>query len=247
MAREKKITNNTVEQDQNPFALSTGDMMSVLMFIFILLLSAMMLQVQNQSERIEEDRKQDEESIKKYEALKDGLYNRLVEVFKEDTIKWNVSIRRDSMSVIFTNPDILFDYNSYSIKPAFKSILDEFYPAYMEVLYDSTYRDDIEEIRIEGHTDSRGGYISNMELSQNRTRAVLDYCLKIDSLAIYNDWSRSRITANGLSFSHLVYDENNEENPNLSRRVEFRVRTKAEKYLEKILKDRLERKDGTNP
>jgi len=244
MSKRKKI-NTEQEQDQNPFALSTGDMMSVLMFIFILLLSAMMLQVQKQSEQVDKNRKQDEESIKKYNELKDGLYNQLVDVFKDDTLKWKVSIRRDSMSIVFTEPDVLFDYNKYVLKPAFKEILDDFYPRYIEVLYDSTYRNDIEEIRIEGHTDSRGDYYSNMALSQNRTRSVLEYCLKLDTTAEYHDWSKSKITANGLSSSHLILDENNVENMDLSRRVEFRIKTKAEKYLEKILNDRLGKtKDG---
>ena len=119
----------------------------------------------------------------------------------------------------------------------------------MRLITKDEYRDNIEEIRIEGHTDSKGSYESNMELSQGRTRTILNYCLEImPDTIIYKDstlseWAKSRITANGLSFSHLIIDkETGEENPELSRRVEFRIRTNAESKMEEIL-DSLRSKD----
>jgi outer membrane protein OmpA-like peptidoglycan-associated protein len=72
-----------------------------------------------------------------------------------------------------------------------------------------------------------------MELSQDRTRAVLQYCF---SLMKDEDivWLKGLVTANGLSSSHLILTKNGEEDKDLSRRVEFRVRTNAEKQLEDI-------------
>lgn len=50
---------------------------------------------------------------------------------------------------------------------------------------------------------------------------------------------RSKITANGLSSSHPIIDKaTKKENPELSRRVEFRIRTNAEKQLEEIARKR---------
>ena len=71
-----------------------------------------------------------------------------------------------------------------------------------------------------------------MELSQNRTRAVLQYCLNMMSPGDM-EWAKALITANGLSSSHLIIKDG-EEDKELSRRVEFRVRTNAEKQLEDI-------------
>lgn len=42
------------ESEENPFALSTGDLMAGLMFIFVLLLSSMMLQVQEKADQDKE-------------------------------------------------------------------------------------------------------------------------------------------------------------------------------------------------
>ena len=56
------------------------------------------------------------------------------------------------------------------------------------------------------------------------------------------DWLKGLVTANGLSSSHLILTQNGEENKDLSRRVEFRVRTNAEKQLEDIADKRFNRK-----
>ena len=75
-----------------------------------------------------------------------------------------------------------------------------------------------------------------MELSQDRTRAVLEYCMGLMK-PNQQDWARQFITANGLSSSHLI-TINGKEDKELSRRVEFRVRTNAEKQLEVITEKR---------
>ena len=113
----------------------------------------------------------------------------------------------------------------------------------MEVVANDGYRDSIEEIRIEGHTNSDGGYLYNIQLSQNRAREVLDYCLGLvennEKYSDMVDWVKFKITANGLSYSHPILNSDGTENKDLSRRVEFKVRTNAEKQLEEIAKIRL--------
>ena len=131
---------------------------------------------------------------------------------------------------------MLFDNNEATLKENFKEILNDFYPRYIAILNKPEYRDNIEEIRIEGHTDSNGSYFHNMELSQNRTRAVLQYCMGLMKPEQIN-WAKNFITANGLSSSHPIIRDGVEDK-SLSRRVEFRVRTNAEKQLEVITEKR---------
>lgn len=208
----------------NPFALSTGDLMAALLFIFILLLTATMLKVQEKSD--EEDR-----ITQEYSRIKTQLYIDLQDEFKEDLKVWRAEIDT-TLCIRFQEPSMLFDEGDDNLKENFKQILDDFFPRYIAVLTRKEYKDNIEEIRIEGHTNSNGGYFSNMELSQDRTRAVLQHCLGLmkPSEVI---WAKKYITANGLSSSHLIYSKG-QEDKNLSRRVEFRVRTNAEKKLEEI-------------
>ena len=220
-----KKRNRDIENDEeNAFALSTGDLMAGLLFIFILLLMGAMLQVQEKAE-------QDEEIVKRYDQIKTQLYIDLQEEFKEDLTVWRATID-STLCVRFQEPSMLFDEGDDNLKQNFKGILDDFFPRYIAVLMRPQYKDNIEEIRIEGHTNSNGGYFSNMELSQNRTRAVLQYCLNMmpeEDMA----WAKALITANGLSSSHLIMKDG-QEDKELSRRVEFRVRTNAEKQLEEI-------------
>ena len=51
------------------------------------------------------------------------------------------------------------------------------------------------------------------------------------------EWAKNYITANGLSSSHPIL-KNGIEDKELSRRVEFRVKTNAEKQLEEITEKR---------
>lgn len=220
----KKRNRNIESGEENAFALSTGDLMAGLLFIFILLLMGAMLQVQEKAE-------QDEEIVKRYDQIKTQLYIDLQEEFKEDLTVWRASID-STLCVRFQEPSMLFDEGDDKLKQNFKGILDDFFPRYIAVLMRPQYKDNIEEIRIEGHTNSNGGYFSNMELSQNRTRAVLQYCLNMMSEDNI-EWAKALITANGLSSSHLIMKDG-QEDKELSRRVEFRVRTNAEKQLEEI-------------
>lgn len=211
-------------KEENAFALSTGDLMAGLLFIFILLLMGALLQVQEKAE-------QDEEIVKRYDQIKTQLYIDLQEEFKDDLKTWNATID-STLCIRFQEPSMLFDEGKDQLKDSFKPILNDFFPRYIAVLSRPEYKENIEEIRIEGHTNSNGGYYSNMELSQNRTRAVLQYCFSLmpDKDVI---WLKGLVTANGLSSSRLI-TRKGVEDKELSRRVEFRVRTNAEKQLEDI-------------
>lgn len=219
------------EREENAFSLSTGDLMAGLLFIFVLLLMGALLQVQEKAE-------QDEEIVKRYDQIKTQLYIDLQEEFKEDLTVWRATID-STLCVRFQEPSMLFDLDKAFLKPKFKEILNDFFPRYIKVLNRPEYKDNIVEIRIEGHTDSDGEYFHNMELSQNRTRTVLQYCF---GLMNENEagWAKSLITANGLSSSQPIII-NGVEDKSLSRRVEFRVRTNAEKQLEDIAEKRFKK------
>ena len=175
--------------EENAFSLSTGDLMAGLLFIFILLLMGALLQVQEKAE-------QDEEIVKRYDQIKTQLYIDLHEEFKKDLTVWRATID-STLCIRFQEPSMLFDEGMDVLKPKFKDILNDFFPRYIAVLSRPQYKDNIEEIRIEGHTNTNGGYYSNMKLSQDRTRAVLQYCF---SLMKEEDvvWLKGLVTANGL-------------------------------------------------
>jgi outer membrane protein OmpA-like peptidoglycan-associated protein len=215
--------------------ISISDLMSVLMMIFLFIAVSYMLNVTKEKDTIKE-------IAVTYNKLQTALYDDLLEEFRHDLSKWNADIDRQSLAVRFEAPEVLFSSGSAELQPKFKEILNDFFPRYVAILSNEKYVNDIEEIRIEGHTSSEWrvevpaeqAYFNNMELSQNRTRKVLEFVLhnrRLDN----KKWLQERLTANGLSSSKLVVS-NGVENKEKSRRVEFRVRTNAEKRIVKILK-----------
>ena len=228
--------------DENPFSLSLGDLMAGLLLIFVLVLSFVMLDLIEQEERDDVINKKLLEIFTDYVKLREDLYKDLESEFEKDLQKWNAILDRETLSVRFREPKVLFAQGQAEIQFDFKEILDDFFPRYIRILKRPEYVNNIAEIRIEGHTSSewseivsqQDAYILNMELSQNRTRSVLQYVLQIPAIRSNRSWIQQYLTANGLSSSKLIAHPDGTQNRKESRRVEFRVRTNAEKQLEKI-------------
>lgn len=234
--------NRDIEQAENPFSLSIGDLMAGVLFIFVLLLASTMLDIQQKAEA-------DAEIASRYNDIKSELYLDIAKEFRDDLASWNAVVDSTDLAVRFLTNESLDAKVSYFSKGSsapsdhYKAILGDFFPRFMAIISEPRYRDAIEEIRIEGHTDSDGGYLYNINLSQSRAREVLSYCLKVaddmDEGEEIMNWARYRITANGLSYSHPILNADGSENKDLSRRVEFKLRTNAEHQLEEIARIRL--------
>lgn len=221
-------------EEKDNIWLHISDIMSVLMMIFLFISVSYMISVSREQERMKD-------IVNAYVSCQDSLYIELGAEFKDDFKKWNATLNREDLSIRFQEPDVLFQVGESYINDKFKIILNDFFPRYIQLLSSDKYRDNIEEIRIEGHTSSEWNditgdvaYINNMKLSQDRTREVLVYCLSITDKTI-GDWAKSKLTANGLSSSKLIIS-NGLEDKEKSRRVEFRVRTRAEKVVNDIIR-----------
>ena len=176
--------------------------------------------------------------------LASSICQDLQQSFQGTTWREKISICEDGLVVRFNDPDTLFSFNKANLKPEFKKILAEFFPDYLRVL--NKYQEDIEEVRIEGHTDKVWqntndpftAYFGNMELSQNRTRSVLEFLFALEVARKHETWLIRYMTANGLSSSRPVFDKETKEiDLDASRRVEFKIRLKTSKRLLGLVKD----------
>ena len=88
----------------------------------------------------------------------------------------NSSMKVDAQtgSITFSS-DVLFRYNSATLTSESRKTLKEIIPMYLDVLLQEQFRGYIAEIIIEVHTDTDGGYRSNMELSYERANAVAGF------------------------------------------------------------------------
>jgi len=218
---------------------SISDLMSILMAIFLFIAISYMYNVEQSQLRIKK-------VAVAYRELQIDLYNDLFEEFKEDLPIWNATIEKETLTIRFEEPEVLFEIGSARISHKFKNILSDFFPRYISIISSEKYKDNIEEIRIEGHTSSEWNegydksisYFYNMELSQDRTRSVLQYCLKLIPNIELKSWAQRYLTANGLSSSRLIVNEDTGiEDREKSRRVEFRTKTDAEKKVVQIIEE----------
>ncbi|QJB56562.1 OmpA family protein [Pseudodesulfovibrio sp. zrk46] len=225
------------KSDSEGYWPTISDLMSGLMLVFLLIAIAYMHNVEQGKKRIEK-------VAVTYQKTQVSLYESLMNEFKTDLPKWKAEIDPDTLSVKFMEPEVLFQSGCSDVTPAFKAILNDFFPRYLNILFSPEYADSISEIRIEGHTSSEWdngkaskevAYFNNMALSQDRTRSVLEYCYQITGDAEQRARMRKYVTANGLSSSHLVTDGTGVEQKALSRRVEFRTRTNAEQKIVEII------------
>lgn len=223
--------------------ISIADMMAGLMMVFLFIAIAFMLQTEQEKKVAEQQKWAMREIALAYEKARKALNEDLHAEFAHYLKKWNAEIL-DNNTVRFKAPDVLFDRGSSVIKNEFQEILNSFFPRYIKVLTQVKYQSEIDEVRIEGHTSSRGkknstspleSYLFNAELSQNRALAVLKYCFSLDEMGKKRDWLIEVLRANGLSFAKRRFKKDGKEDFEGSRRVEFRVITKTEEKIYTIL------------
>ena len=232
---------STTTSDDAEHWISTSDLMTGLMMVFLFISIAFMRHAYQERDHMKEVQNQMRDIAVAYESTQDSIYSALMDEFKEDLPKWSAKIHRDDLSIEFTDMEILFEVGSAKLKPGFKTVLDNFFPRYMERL--AQFKENITEIRIEGHastywnatTSPDEAYTKNMILSQARTRSVLFHIQTIPEMQSQKDWVRQHMAAIGFSSSHAVRDRHGRENAEASRRVTFRVLTNADLQIRKIL------------
>ena len=222
--------------------MSVSDLMTGLMVIFLFVAIAYIMRVQKSTSILTD-----------YVDTKTELHDKLVNQFADDTTRWQMTIGKD-LSMKFNDPTTLFSSGSAEITPEFKAVLDDFIPKYLDILLKDSLRRNINEIRIEGHTDNdqypsydRDPYIANIRLSQDRARNVLKYIREIPAFNEYSVEEQELLnywfTANGLSYGkaldsdgRYVYDSKQSIDKAKSRRVEFRIITTGDEILENFVR-----------
>ncbi len=163
-----------------------------------------------------------------------GLYDALSDEFKEDFKTWNAELTKDDLLFRFKNPEALFEVGKSDLNEKFTNILSDFFPRYLKTL--ESYKDQIAQVRIEGHTSSEfkaakndeQRYNLNKKLSQERADAVKDYTIlkASESETMDNEWVKDTFKPYGMSYDNLILDQNGMEDASASRRVEFRIEKK---------------------
>ena len=187
-------------------------------------------QINTQQAQLDNQQAQIEQLV----GMKTRIITSLSSALKSNSISATVDPTTGSIAL---ESDVLFESGEYKLTDAGKRFVDDFLPVYLDVLFSEEYRDYVSEIIIEGHTDSVGGYLTNLELSQQRALAVASYVLGTSCRAVSADVKnelRAVVTVNGRSYSDRIFNADGTENMDASRRVVFKFRLTDEQMIQQL-------------
>jgi chemotaxis protein MotB len=150
------------------------------------------------------------------------------------SLKGKVTIDPNSGSLRLSS-SILFDKGSAKLKNSAKKELKYLFINYIGALRaNKNIKNQIDRIIIEGHTDSDGSYLYNLNLSQQRAYAVMNYLLTLQFTK--KNHLKDLLVASGRSYLDPIKDKYGKEIKSASRRIEIKFRLKNADAMQEINK-----------
>ena len=186
---------------------------------------------ENRYERLVADLQRTKKRIKSLTGIKIKVIAALKEALGD-----RVTIGKNG--VLRLSSKVLFDRGKAVLKEESKVQLKDIFEKYIKTLVtNDEIKNYIDKIIIEGHTDSDGGYLYNLQLSQQRAYSVMNFLTSLDFAKKYD--IKSLVMASGRSYLDPIIIDG-QENKEASRRIEIKFLLKnddAMHEIEKILKD----------
>jgi len=200
------------EAEENPFLISISDLMAGLLTIFILALVYYILSLGQQSAKLmgnEEKRKE--------------ILSRLKEELEEAGIVVHID-----KGVLHLPEGVLFDVGEAEIKESGWQTIRTLAPLLSEVLQEPEYKDTIETVFIEGHTDNSPIYTvrfpSNWELSAQRAintwLAMTETCPELGGMTNKN--AQPLFSCSGYAETRPIDTNETPEGKSRNRRIDLR-------------------------
>ncbi|EAI9788468.1 hypothetical protein C5M22_02430 [Campylobacter jejuni] len=192
----------------------------------ILILLGQLEKKDEELKNLQEDFQKAKEKVQNLGLIRENLSKEL-----QSKLDNNITIDEKTGSISLP-AEVLFDKDSYVLKneakASLRKILSEYFDAILE---DPKIFSNIENIIIEGHTDSDGSYIYNLDLSQKRAYEVMNFIYTFYK----SDKLQKLLMASGRSFSDPVF-VNGVEDKDKSRRIEIKFSIKNDNALKDVEK-----------
>ena len=160
-----------------------------------------------------------------------GIKINVIKKLKEKLGK-SINIDEKSGAIKFSS-NILFDQGAYKLKEESKKELNGVLKNYISTLLeDKEIRKYIHGITIEGHTNSDGSYLSNLQLSQHRALEVMQFLY--ESNTINKELLNKYVSSSGKSSSELIYNKDGSEDKDNSRRIEIKFIIKNDEAVKEL-------------
>ena len=192
------------------------DLMTSLVMVFILLFVAFITQTSSEAQTELQAHKENVQA-----ALRDHL-SRLGLSLDSDP--------RDPLTLMIVVPENLltFEFGQSRLSAQADRFLEEAMPFYASAVCGSL-RDTIDSLAIQGHTDDRGDDAYNLQLSQERSLAVMVKGLEVIQAQTPSAYQcfQEMTSASGRGRQELIYDSDKRVNREKSRRVIFKIRLRS--------------------
>lgn len=202
--------------NDSSYWMSIGDLMSGLMFIFILALSVFMINITELEDELEGNRKLREEILEEIDSKMEARGFTEIKVYNQQ-------------GLLRLEEGILFNSGKANLLARGRQLLSQLGPVTLEVLNREKYQGKVETIFIEGHTDNvpvseSNKFQSNWDLSTQRAiNTWLFMRASKDSLqALRNEDGEPIFSVSGYADSRPVASNETVEGRRMNRRIDFR-------------------------
>ena len=211
------MTLNTEHGSSNsPTTMGLIDLMTSLAIVFIMLFAALSTQASSGAQTQLQAHKEDVQ-----EALRNHL-GRFDLALDSDP--------QDPLTLLIVVPEnrLTFEFARSTLSPQGVQFLKDAMPFYATALC-GPLRSKIDSLAIQGHTDDRGDDVYNLQLSQERSLAVMVRSLEIIQAQAPSAYEcfQEMTSASGRGRQELVHDANHQVNQHKSRRVILKIQLRT--------------------
>lgn len=198
------------DEAEKPFWISFADLMTALMVLFLVVMGVALLAVTKSVTERERKQEQHRKNIEK-----------IMERF-EEAAKRHQGIKVDKLrQVIDFGQRAQFAFGDWRLNTQQEEVLRQFVPEILTLANDELGKNILKRIVVEGYTDKKGSYLSNLNLSLQRSQRVLCAMFATSGPGTLDDSQKEQVRAlffvGGYSFN-AAKDTDDE-----SRRVEMRL------------------------
>jgi len=208
------------DEAEKPFWISYADLMTALMVLFLVVMAVALLAVTKTISDEEKARAQHDKEIQ-------TLLDRFEAATKQEQFH-GITIDRNRRVIDFGSR-AQFPFAKSTLTPEQQKLLRAFVPKILEKINDDLARKVLKEIVVDGYTDKKGTYLSNLDLSLQRSQRVMctlfarpnsdEHAIAEEQLEQIRKW----FVVGGYSFN--AQKATDEE----SRRIEMRLQFRAYK------------------
>lgn len=197
------------DEAEKPFWISFADLMTALMILFLVVMAVALVAVTTAARKAQSDIEKHQEFI-----------SECVSKFDEAAREYGIELDKSRFIVKFAER-ARFAFNSYTLSPEQEAAIRGFTPKMLKLTANVKCSHVLKRFVVEGYTDKTGSYLSNLNLSLQRSQRVLCALFSTKGNNLLTDQEkkqvRDRFLVGGYSFN--TAKESDED----SRRVEFRI------------------------